>query len=162
MAKMRVHELAKELGIENKQIIEFLSTTEYAVKSHSSSVEDNVQALVRGKFGKGAAKEAPQAKADTQVNAAPAKAEASAKAEAPAKAVPDAASKQNADAKPAVKTDGAAAKQQRTEGADGRAERPKKKSSITAVFNAQYSKHIQQYYIIIKLAKRLDPYYSNH
>ena len=26
MAKMRVHELAKELGIENKQIIEFLST----------------------------------------------------------------------------------------------------------------------------------------
>ncbi|MFQ7650092.1 MAG: translation initiation factor IF-2 N-terminal domain-containing protein [Roseburia hominis] len=32
MAKMRVHELAKELGIENKQIIEFLSTTEHAVK----------------------------------------------------------------------------------------------------------------------------------
>ena len=28
MAKMRVHELAKELGIENKQIIEFLSTPE--------------------------------------------------------------------------------------------------------------------------------------
>ena len=139
MAKMRVHELAKELGIENKQIIEFLSTTEYAVKSHSSSVEDNVQALVRTKFGKGAAKEAPQAKADTQANAAPAKAEASAKAEAPAKAAPDAVSK-TADAKPAAKTDGAAAKQQRAEGADGRAERPKKKSSITAVFNAQYSK----------------------
>ena len=34
MAKMRVHELAKELGIENKQIIEFLSTTEHAVKQH--------------------------------------------------------------------------------------------------------------------------------
>ena len=52
MAKMRVNELARELEVENKQIIEFLSTTEYAVKSHSSSVEENVQALVREKFGK--------------------------------------------------------------------------------------------------------------
>ena len=50
MAKMRVHELAKELGIENKQIIEFLSTTEHAVKSHSSSIEDDVQKMVRDKF----------------------------------------------------------------------------------------------------------------
>ena len=55
MAKMRVHELAKELGIENKQINEFLNTTEHAVKSHSSNVEDAVQDLVRGKFGKGKA-----------------------------------------------------------------------------------------------------------
>ena len=52
MAKMRVHELAKELGIENKQIIEFLSTTEHAVKSHSSSIEDDVQKMVRDKFQK--------------------------------------------------------------------------------------------------------------
>ena len=55
MAKMRVHELAKELGIENKQIIEFLSTTEHAVKSHSSSIEDDVQKMVRDKFQKKAA-----------------------------------------------------------------------------------------------------------
>ena len=53
MAKMRVNELARELGIENKQIIEFLSTTEYAVKSHSSNVEEEAQKLVRGKFTKG-------------------------------------------------------------------------------------------------------------
>ena len=31
MAKMRVYDLAKELGIESKQIIETLNTTEYAV-----------------------------------------------------------------------------------------------------------------------------------
>lgn len=52
MAKMRVHELAKELGIDNKKIIEFLSTTEHAVKTHSSSVEEHVQELVRRKFGR--------------------------------------------------------------------------------------------------------------
>ena len=33
MAKMRVHELAKELNIESKSIVDFLSTTEYAVKT---------------------------------------------------------------------------------------------------------------------------------
>ena len=33
MAKMRVYDLAKELGIESKQIIETLNTTEYDVKA---------------------------------------------------------------------------------------------------------------------------------
>ena len=33
MAKMRVHELAKELNIKSQDIIELLSTTDYAVKS---------------------------------------------------------------------------------------------------------------------------------
>ena len=107
MAKMRVHELAKELGIENKQIIEFLSTTEHAVKSHSSSVEDDVQAMVRKQFGKGT----------------PAKAAEPVNTESPA---PKAETE-------APKTETAAPK------ADN-ADRPKKKSSITAVFNAQYSK----------------------
>ena len=60
MAKMRVNELARELEIENKQIIEFLSTTEYAVKSHSSNVDEEAQQLVRSKFAKGGS-EAPKA-----------------------------------------------------------------------------------------------------
>ena len=74
MAKMRVHELAKELGIENKQIIEFLSTTEHAVKSHSSSIEDDVQKMVRDKFQKKAAPKtetAPKAEAAPKKEAAP-------------------------------------------------------------------------------------------
>ncbi|MBQ8625715.1 MAG: translation initiation factor IF-2 N-terminal domain-containing protein, partial [Agathobacter sp.] len=33
MAKMRVHELAKELDIESKSIVEFLKGTEYEVKT---------------------------------------------------------------------------------------------------------------------------------
>ena len=40
MAKMRVHELAKELNIKSQDIIELLSTTDYAVKSASSGIED--------------------------------------------------------------------------------------------------------------------------
>ena len=40
MAKMRVHELAKELNIKSPDIIELLSTTDYAVKSASSGIED--------------------------------------------------------------------------------------------------------------------------
>ena len=59
MAKMRVHELAKELGLENKQIIEFLNTTEYAVTSHSSNIEEAAQQMVRKKFSKAEKETAP-------------------------------------------------------------------------------------------------------
>lgn len=57
MAKMRVYDLAKELGIESKQIIETLNTTEYAVKAASSNIDDPAQNIVRKKFGKSAAAE---------------------------------------------------------------------------------------------------------
>ena len=43
MAKMRVHELAKELNIKSQDIIETLSGTDYAVKSASSGIEDEAQ-----------------------------------------------------------------------------------------------------------------------
>ena len=94
MAKMRVHELAKELDIKSQDIIEVLSTTEYAVKSAQSGLEEPAQEIVRSKYAK---KEA-------------------AKAEAP-------------------KSETA-----KTDASEEHKERPKKKSSITAVFNAQYSK----------------------
>ena len=55
MAKMRVHELAKELEIESKVIVELLKGTEYEVKAAQSSVEDAAQDLVRAKYGKKAA-----------------------------------------------------------------------------------------------------------
>ena len=108
MAKMRVYELAKELGIENKQMLEFLNTKGFAVTSASSGVEEDAQNLARGKFGRRA--EAPKEEAP--------------KAEAPKAEQP----------KKDEKTEPAA-----TDGQKG-ADRPKKKSSITAVFNAQYSK----------------------
>uniref|UniRef100_UPI0040560BAE translation initiation factor IF-2 n=1 Tax=Agathobacter sp. TaxID=2021311 RepID=UPI0040560BAE len=99
MAKMRIHELAKELNIESKDIVEYLGTTEHAVKTASSGIDETTQEIVRKKFGKRAIEK-------TQVK----------------------------EGKQVVKTEANTP----TEGENK--ERPKKKSSITAVFNAQYSK----------------------
>ena len=41
MAKKRVYELAKELGLENKELIARLEKIGIAVKSHSSTFEDD-------------------------------------------------------------------------------------------------------------------------
>ncbi len=55
MAKMRVHELAKELDKQNKEILAFLQEKGVEVKSVSSSVEDDVIALVKKHFSKNGA-----------------------------------------------------------------------------------------------------------
>ena len=41
MAKKRVYELAKDLGLSNKDMVDWLKAHEYDVKSHSSSLEDD-------------------------------------------------------------------------------------------------------------------------
>ena len=51
MAKMKVHELAKELGRQSKELIAFLQDKGYEVKVAQSSIEDEAIALVRGHFG---------------------------------------------------------------------------------------------------------------
>lgn len=94
MAKMRVHELAKELNIKSQEVIDTLNGTQFAVKNVQSGLEDEAQQIVRKKYAK------------TEV-----------KKDAPKKEEP--------------KKDEAKA-----------ADRPKKKASITAVFNAQYSKQV--------------------
>ena len=110
MAKMRVHELAKELNIKSQEIIDALNTTEYAVKSASSGLEDDAQKVVRSKFIK--KDDAPKAAPKAEEKAAPA---------------PKAEEKKSTP------------KTEEKKAEDGK-ERPKKKSSISAVFNAQYSK----------------------
>jgi len=52
MAKMRVYDLAKELDISNKEIIDFLSEQNIEAKSHSSTLEETEVALVKNKFGR--------------------------------------------------------------------------------------------------------------
>ena len=47
MTKMRVHELAKELGIENKALVEMLQKKNVEIKNHMSTVEDNVADEIR-------------------------------------------------------------------------------------------------------------------
>ena len=51
MAKMKVHELAKELNIQSKDVIAFLQEKGIEVKAAQSSVEDDAIALVKDKFG---------------------------------------------------------------------------------------------------------------
>ena len=50
MAKMKVHELAKELDIQSKDIVAFLQEKGIAVKAAQSSIEDDAIELVKGKF----------------------------------------------------------------------------------------------------------------
>src|SRR5438552_11633516 len=50
MAKKRVYELAKDLGLSNKEMVEWLHGHEYDVKSHSSSLEDDQAQAVIEKF----------------------------------------------------------------------------------------------------------------
>ena len=59
MAKMRVHELAKELGKTNKEIIETLTAKGVEAKSHMSAVEEESVAAVKVAF---APKEEPKKK----------------------------------------------------------------------------------------------------
>lgn len=58
MAKMKVHELAKELEIQSKDVIAFLQEKGIEVKAAQSSVEEEHVAMVKGYFGKGEEKAA--------------------------------------------------------------------------------------------------------
>lgn len=84
MAKIRVHELAKEYDVPAKEVMSFLSGHNIEVASHMSTLEDDAVAMVRNKYGK-KAEEAPKTE-------------------------------------------------------DAKKERPKKKASISAVYNPQNSK----------------------
>ena len=52
MAKIRVHEIAKEYNVPAKDVKTFLEGHNIEVSSHMSTLEDNAVALVRGKYGK--------------------------------------------------------------------------------------------------------------
>ena len=68
MSKIRVHELAKELGKENKEILNFLAEKGIEVKSHMSSIENEQIELVKKEFEKTEKPEAmPKKKNITQV-----------------------------------------------------------------------------------------------
>ncbi|MCD8365655.1 MAG: translation initiation factor IF-2 N-terminal domain-containing protein, partial [Clostridiales bacterium] len=90
MAKVRVYEIAKELNVSNKEIIDFLSGHNVEVKSHSSTLEEDAVSLIRGHYSKKTP--APQTAAE-------------------------------------VKPEG-----------EEKRERPKKKATISAVYNPQNSK----------------------
>lgn len=83
MTKMRVHELAKELGMDNKELVDILQKKNVEIKNHMSTVEDNVadeirrevsskgESKVQSGENKSAAK--PTGQAETKEGAAPKK-----------------------------------------------------------------------------------------
>ena len=71
MAKIKVFELAKELGVASKDVVTYLTDNGSAVKSHMSNIEDKEIDMVKKKFGKPAAPvktETPVAKAVSKKN----------------------------------------------------------------------------------------------
>ncbi|MDO4305083.1 MAG: translation initiation factor IF-2 N-terminal domain-containing protein, partial [Bacillota bacterium] len=56
MAKLKVHELAKELNKQSKEIIAFLQDKGIEVKAAQSALEDEAVSLVRKAFGQGKTK----------------------------------------------------------------------------------------------------------
>jgi translation initiation factor IF-2 len=54
MTKVRVYELAKDLNMTNRALLNKMKELKIEVKSHMSSLEDSdIRAIKRGLFGKG-------------------------------------------------------------------------------------------------------------
>jgi translation initiation factor IF-2 len=104
MAKPRVHEVAKELGLTSKEVLAHLEKIGEAVKSHSSTIEESVAERVRGDLSSNG-KSAPAKKAAAPKKAAPKEAaapKAAAPKTAPSKAAAPKAAKESAPAKAPV------------------------------------------------------------
>ena len=61
MTKMRVHELAKELGMDNKELADILQKKNVEIKNHMSTIEDNVADEIRREVSRKGEKKAPSA-----------------------------------------------------------------------------------------------------
>ena len=53
MSTVRVYELAKELNVSNKEVLDFLKSKNVDLTSHMSNVEDEHVRMVREHFKKG-------------------------------------------------------------------------------------------------------------
>ncbi len=146
MAKMRIYALANELNMESKEVIKFLAEKDITGKTASSSVEDDVIDMVKKKFSgqaAGSKKEQPQNTAaqaaleKPQVQQTPQKAVSQ---ETPQKAVSQGAPEKAVSQETPEKAAPRAAEKTSSQEPSKPQERPKKKSSITAVFNPQNSK----------------------
>ncbi len=136
MAKIRIHELAKELDKQSKEIQSFLQGQGIEAKSASSSVEESVAESVRKAFGKGEAK--PAASPEKPAEGAKLQEKETVRGEKPQKEErPRREEKPQREENPSreEKSAGAAAP-----------EAPKKKKTIIFVNNSQNSKMSGQRY----------------
>lgn len=60
MGKKRIYELAKELNVSSKQIVDRANKQGFDVKNHMSTVDDNQERQIRQMFSKGGSKPAHQ------------------------------------------------------------------------------------------------------
>jgi translation initiation factor IF-2 len=89
MAKPRVHEVAKELGLTSKEILAHLEKIGEPVKSHSSTIDEALADRVRRDLGNGAAPDArPAAEAPAEPKPSPKSAPKAASKKAPRKKAP--------------------------------------------------------------------------
>jgi translation initiation factor IF-2 len=51
--KVRIYELSKDLGLENKDVLDAAEKLSIAAKSHSSSISDSEAGKIRSLLGKG-------------------------------------------------------------------------------------------------------------
>ncbi|MCH5275035.1 MAG: translation initiation factor IF-2 [Lachnospiraceae bacterium] len=136
MAKIKIHELAKEIGVSSKEVLAFLQDKGVEAKAAQSSVEEDAAAMVRTHFGGGAELKA----AETVKEEKPKKKEKAVKedmAEAPA--AKDAVAKKAAEE---TKTAEPKAEKSAAEETTAKKEQdvPKKKKKIIFVSNPQNSR----------------------
>ncbi len=133
MAKKRVHQLAKELNIKPQEIVDTLKSTEYAVSSIQSGLTEEVEEFVRRRYtGASSADVKKQAAAPETERAAAPETTHTASISKPVTQEPAQKQKES-------NTGDAAGQQAKAADASRPSDRPKKKSNITAIFNAQYS-----------------------
>lgn len=160
MAKVRIHALAKELEVQSKDVIQFLTEKNIEVKSASSSVEEDVAGIVKAHFsaqGKSAEKaETKSAKKSEDKAATKSESKTTSKSESKTATKSEGKMDAGAAVKSEAKTDAEATvkleskSESKTDAVSSASpekkpevkadDRPKKKSSITAVFNPQNSK----------------------
>ncbi len=142
MAKIKVHELAKELEMQSKDILSFLQEKGIEAKAAQSSVDEEAAKLVRGTFGSfsTSAKEKEAAKESVK-ESAPVTGEAGAEKLGTQTVNADASKKDvaktDATKVDATKVDATKVAEKKAEVSD---EAPKKKKKIIFVSNPQNSK----------------------
>ena len=132
MAKIKIHELAKEFGVQSKEVIAFLQSKGIEAKAAQSAVEDDAAGLVRKHFGSGAPKPAAEEK---ESKAAPKAKESTKTAET--KEVVNTDTKEAG--KPVENKETVKAAENKEAGKEN-AEAPKKKKTIIFVSNPQNSR----------------------
>ena len=139
MAKIKIHELAKEFGVQSKEVIAFLQSKGIEAKAAQSAVEDDAAGLVRKHFGSGAPKPAAEEKESkaapkTEVKAAEAKENTK-----PAETKEAAKTDTKEAGKPVENKETVKAAENKEAGKEN-AEAPKKKKTIIFVSNPQNSR----------------------